>query len=58
MTFDGGPGPATAFVIQALNAVEVKATFHVTTDYLKEVSVVSNMRSAYETGHIIGLRVS
>jgi peptidoglycan/xylan/chitin deacetylase (PgdA/CDA1 family) len=58
MTFDGGPGPATASVIMGLNANKVKATFHVTTEYLKEVSVVSNMRAAHESGHVIGLRVS
>ena len=39
-----------------LNANKVKATFHVVTKYLNNVSVLSNLQEAEKAGHVIGLR--
>eukprot|EP00158_Paraphelidium_tribonemae_P002473 Partr_v1_DN25396_c1_g1_i1_m21679 putative chitin deacetylase len=57
MTFDEGPSSYTVGVLNALRAANIKATFHFTTEYIKDITVNTNMRSAYEAGHVIGLRV-
>lgn len=44
ITFDEGPSQYTANVLFALRANNIKATFHVVTDYLLvDVAVVTNL---------------
>eukprot|EP00158_Paraphelidium_tribonemae_P002647 Partr_v1_DN25537_c0_g1_i1_m20618 putative Polysaccharide deacetylase len=56
LTFDEGPATSTITLLQALARNKIKATFHVSTQYLKDIAVNTNLRSAYESGHVIGIR--
>ncbi|KAI3641400.1 hypothetical protein MIR68_000530 [Amoeboaphelidium protococcarum] len=56
LTFDEGPSQYTPAVLQGLAANDLKATFHIITDYFSNVAMVTNMQTAYSQGHVIGLR--
>jgi len=56
MTFDEGPSTKTLQVLNALKRAQALATFHITTQYLNNVAVLTNAVTAKESGHIIGLR--
>lgn len=56
MTFDEGPSAKTLQVLNSLKQAEAKATFHITTQYLNNVAVLTNAITAKEAGHVIGLR--
>lgn len=43
-------------MLNALKSNNVKATFHVTTKYINQVEVVTNVQRAFQEGHVIGLR--
>lgn len=56
MTFDDGPGAPTQSVLTALKQNGLKATFHVTTEWVSQVQVVTNIQQADKDGHVVGLR--
>lgn len=54
-TFDQGPSLYTGLLLTALAQAGVKATFHVTPDYLDNPVLSANLRRAALEGHLIGL---
>lgn len=56
-TFDQGPSLYTGILLTALAQAGVKATFHVTPDYLDNPVLSANLRRAALEGHLIGLFV-
>ena len=55
-TFDEGPGVFVRQILDALKAVNTKATFHVSTELLKYADRVELLKEAFAAGHLIGLR--
>jgi len=56
MTWDDGPAQYTGQLLDTLRARNVKATFHVTTQYLTDPNVQSMIQRIAREGHLIGLR--
>ena len=56
VTFDEGPASSTLNILNGLQQANIKATFHIVTKYLSNIAVSTNLRTAYERGHLIGLR--
>lgn len=56
-TFDQGPSQYTGILLTALAQAGVRATFHVTPDYLDNPVLSANLRRAALEGHLIGLFV-
>lgn len=56
-TFDQGPSQYTGLLLRTLEKHRVKATFHVSADYLQNPVIVAYLRRAAIEGHLIGLRV-
>lgn len=56
MTFDEGPSKSTSSILSALGSAKIKATFHVVTKYFNNIVVSTNLKTAKENGHVIGLR--
>ena len=56
LTFDEGPSKVTASVLSALASQKIKATFHVVTKYFNNIVVSTNLKTAKENGHVVGLR--
>ncbi|KAI9221240.1 hypothetical protein BC828DRAFT_381528 [Blastocladiella britannica] len=56
LTFDDGPGPATAGMLKALDALKVKGTFFVVGEVvMQNPDLYSVMKGAADNGHEIGL---
>ncbi|EJW01818.1 hypothetical protein EDEG_03695 [Edhazardia aedis USNM 41457] len=58
ITFDDGPTGHTEYVLDQLDELGVKATFHFTTQNIVRGNIASLMRRAVEDGHTVGLRVN
>jgi peptidoglycan/xylan/chitin deacetylase (PgdA/CDA1 family) len=58
LTYDEGMGYQTGLLLNTLNEHNVKAAFHITTDYLDNAVVKAYLVKAIEDDHIVGLRVS
>lgn len=56
MTWDDGPAQFTGQLLDTLRSKNVKATFHVTTQYLTDPNVQSMIQRIARDGHLIGLR--
>lgn len=56
MTFDDGPADYTENLLGHLSDKKVKATFHLTTQYLTDPNVQSIISRIAGDGHLIGLR--
>lgn len=56
-TYDQGPSLYTGILLTALSQAGVKASFHVTPDYLDNPVLSANLRRAALEGHLIGLFV-
>ncbi|EPZ30799.1 glycoside hydrolase/deacetylase [Rozella allomycis CSF55] len=57
LTFDEGPTPYTLAVLDALKKENIKATFHVITEFLQDKRIMASLRRAVDDGHLIGLRL-
>jgi len=56
-TLDDGPGAGTNEVLGQLDQAGIKATFHVSVEWLNAVSASRfNLELAFQSGHLIGLR--
>ncbi|KAI3631288.1 hypothetical protein MIR68_010778 [Amoeboaphelidium protococcarum] len=55
-TFDEGPFQYTRQVLDALEKVGGKATFHVSSQFFYDQKYVNLVKEAYDKGHLIGLR--
>lgn len=58
ITFDDGPTAYTAKVLDQLDSLGVKATFHFTVQNVVRGGIADLMRRAVEEGHTVGLRVN
>ncbi|KAJ3162141.1 hypothetical protein HDU86_005839 [Geranomyces michiganensis] len=59
LTFDDGPGnPNTPSVLNELAVAAVKGTFHVTTTFLGDPTVVALLKRIYTEGHLVGIKLS
>lgn len=58
LTFDDGPTAYTANVLDELEELDVKATFHFTVQNVARGGIADLMRRAAEEGHTVGLRVN
>lgn len=58
LTFDGGPSYYTGTLLNALGRENVKAAFHVTSDYFDNPVIMAYLRRAVADGHLIGLHVT
>lgn len=58
LTFDDGPTAYTANVLDQLDELGVKATFHFTVQNIVRGGIANLMRRATEEGHTVGLRVN
>lgn len=56
VTFDEGPSSTTTNVLTGLTNAQIPATFHVVTKYFSNIVVSTNLKTAAENGHVIGLR--
>jgi peptidoglycan/xylan/chitin deacetylase (PgdA/CDA1 family) len=56
MTWDDGPAQYTSQLLDTLQSKNVKATFHITTQYLTDPNVQSMIQRIAGAGHLIGLR--
>lgn len=56
LTFDDGPADYTGQLLNALNSKGIKATFHITTQYLTDPNVQATIQNIAAGGHLIGLR--
>lgn len=54
-TFDQGPSYYTGNLLNTLKKHSIKASFHVTTDYLDNPVIMAYIRNAARDGHLIGL---
>lgn len=57
LTFDQGPSLHTGILLRALTKLGIKASFHVTTDYLTNPVIFAYLKKAASDGHQIGLYV-
>lgn len=55
LTFDQGPSQYTGLLLSALSKNKVKATFHVSPDYLDNPVIVAYLRRIAADGHLVGL---
>lgn len=55
MTFDQGPSQFTGLLLSTLAKNKVKATFHISPDYLDNPVIVAYLRRIASDGHLIGL---
>lgn len=55
MTFDQGPSQYTGMLLSTLAKNKVKATFHVSPDYLDNPVIVAYLRRIATDGHLVGL---
>lgn len=58
LTFDDGPTGHTSEVLDQLDELNVKATFHFTVQNIIRGNIADMMRRAVEEGHTVGLRVN
>lgn len=58
ITFDDGPTAYTAKVLDQLDDLGVKATFHFTVQNVVRGGIADLMRRAVEEGHTVGLRIN
>lgn len=58
LTFDDGPTAYTAKVLDQLDDLGVKATFHFTVQNVVRGGIADLMRRAVEEGHTVGLRIN
>lgn len=59
LTFDDGPSPITRDVVLSLRPFldyGLRATFHVSTEFLHDIKVNAFLKLAMDDGHLIGLR--
>ncbi len=56
MTWDDGPANYTAQLLDVLKKMGVRATFHVTTTYLTDLSIRNMISRIASEGHLVGLR--
>lgn len=56
LTFDDGPADYTGQLLNHLADKKVKATFHLTTQYLTDPSVQATIQRIAAEGHLVGLR--
>ena len=56
MTWDDGPSTNTNELLAILREKDVKATFHVTTQYITDPQIQSMIQRIAAAGHLIGLR--
>lgn len=55
LTFDEGPSYYTGMLLNILKQHGIKATFHVTPQYLDNPVILAYLRRAYQDGHLIGM---
>lgn len=55
LTFDFGPGPFTGRLLDILLEKRIPATFHVTTDMFRNLTLVEYVRRAHNEGHTLGI---
>lgn len=55
LTFDQGPSQYTGMLLSTLAKNKVKATFHVSPDYLDNPMIVAYLRRIAADGHLIGI---
>ncbi len=55
MTFDQGPSQYTGLLLSTLAKNKVKATFHISPDYLDNPVIVAYLRRIASDGHLVGL---
>jgi peptidoglycan/xylan/chitin deacetylase (PgdA/CDA1 family) len=55
LTFDFGPGPFTGKLLDILLEGKIPATFHVTTDLFRNLTLTEYVRRAHNEGHTIGI---
>ncbi|TPX36920.1 hypothetical protein SmJEL517_g01081 [Synchytrium microbalum] len=56
-TFDEGPSSNTQNILYALRAMNVTATFHISTRYItQDLTLQSYVKALYNDGHVIGIR--
>ncbi|KAM0673311.1 hypothetical protein GVAV_003279 [Gurleya vavrai] len=58
LTFDDGPTAHTEKVLDQLDELDVKATFHFTVQNIVRGNIAGLMRRAVEEGHTVGIRVN
>lgn len=56
LTWDDGPTQYTPQLLDTLEQKKVKATFHITTQYLTDPTIQSMIQRIASAGHLIGLR--
>lgn len=56
LTFDDGPADYTGQLLNSLSDKKVKATFHLTTQYLTDPNVQETIQRIAGDGHLVGLR--
>lgn len=56
LTFDDGPADYTGQLLNTLSDKKVKATFHLTTQYLTDPNVQETIQRIAGDGHLVGLR--
>ena len=56
LTFDDGPADYTGQLLNHLSDKKVKATFHLTTQYLTDPNVQETIQRIAGDGHLVGLR--
>lgn len=57
LTFDYGPGALTGRLLDILFEQKIPATFHVTVDLFRNLTLTDYVRRAYHEGHTIGIFV-
>jgi len=55
LTFDGGPGAMTGQLLNAIQELNVRVTFHLATNHLNQPSVEAFALGAKSANHVIGL---
>lgn len=55
LTFDYGPGPFTGKLLDILYERKIPATFHVSTDLFRNLTLTDYVRRAHNEGHTIGI---
>lgn len=55
LTFDQGPGQYTGRLLAILQKQKVKASFHVTTEYLDNPVILAYLKRTVTDGHLLGL---
>lgn len=55
LTYDQGPSQYTGMLLSTLSKNKVKATFHVSPDYLDNPVIVAYLRRIASDGHLVGL---